>query len=192
MQRYEQIAFCPRCGNRYGADAFLTSEMAFECSRCSDVFYQNSVPSTSILIPSASDPAQALLMTRATAPSVGKIALPGGFLRYGEDPEEGARREALEETLLDVVIDRLLIPLRVDYCYLGAQLSVLELAFLARPIGIDLSGLHTSEASRLAFYPVAEILKGPDRLAFPEQTRALACYLEGLDQRRRIVNEEEK
>jgi 8-oxo-dGTP pyrophosphatase MutT (NUDIX family) len=180
MQRYEQIAHCPRCGDPYGPDSFLASEIAFQCSRCSYVFYQNSVPSASILIPSASIPGQVLLMTRATEPEVGKVALPGGFLRYGEDPAEGARREAREETLLDVAIDRLLVSFLLDYCYLGVQLSVLELSFLAYPIGIDLTGLHTSEACLLAFYPVAEVLMEPNRLAFPEQTRVLACYLEKL------------
>jgi NADH pyrophosphatase NudC (nudix superfamily) len=98
VQRYQQIAFCPRCGSQYGPSAWVESEMALRCAGCDYVFYQNSVPSVSMVIPSTSSDVEALFVTRATEPHAGKIALPGGFLRYDEPPMRGVVREVLEET----------------------------------------------------------------------------------------------
>ena len=54
---------------------------------------------------------QILLITRAMEPSKGRLALPGGFVDYNEDPEDAAIRELLEEcgisgTVIDVVCVR--------------------------------------------------------------------------------------
>ena len=42
-----------------------------------------------------------LLVTRGRDPFAGKLAFPGGFLNYGEDPEHGCIRELKEETELE-------------------------------------------------------------------------------------------
>ena len=42
-----------------------------------------------------------LLVTRGHNPFAGKLAFPGGFVNYGEDPEHGCFRELKEETELD-------------------------------------------------------------------------------------------
>ena len=39
-----------------------------------------------------------LLVIRAKDPFAGKLALPGGFVNYGENPEDGCLRELKEET----------------------------------------------------------------------------------------------
>lgn len=41
-----------------------------------------------------------LLVTRGNEPEKGKLAFPGGFVDYGEDPEQGCLRELKEETEL--------------------------------------------------------------------------------------------
>ena len=42
-----------------------------------------------------------LLVTRGKDPFYGKLAFPGGFVNYGENPEHGCLRELKEETELD-------------------------------------------------------------------------------------------
>ena len=42
-----------------------------------------------------------LLVTRGHEPFAGRLAFPGGFVNYGEDPKDGCIRELKEETNLD-------------------------------------------------------------------------------------------
>jgi ADP-ribose pyrophosphatase YjhB (NUDIX family) len=178
MQRaFDQFAFCPRCGDRYTERCFDPAAVVFTCGACGYEFYQNSIPSATAVIPSAIDPDHVLLLTRRTALREGRLALPGGILRYGEDAALGAEREAREETTLEVFVDRLLCTTSVGYEYQGASISVLEIAFLMCPLAADLDGIETTEASRLEFRDVAEVLDTPQVLAFPEQASVLRRYV---------------
>lgn len=49
-----------------------------------------------------------VLIKRKNEPFKGKWALPGGFVEYGERVEEAAKREAKEETGLEIKIQKLL------------------------------------------------------------------------------------
>ncbi len=49
-----------------------------------------------------------LLVRRTMKPEIGKWSIPAGYLDHGEDPEETAVRETLEETNLQVEISGLL------------------------------------------------------------------------------------
>jgi len=48
-----------------------------------------------------------LLVKRGQEPSRGLWSIPGGLLELGETPEEAARREVMEETGIDVRVERL-------------------------------------------------------------------------------------
>ena len=64
--------------------------------------YRNPVPTVDIIIELSSG---GIVLIRRKNPPPG-WALPGGFVDYGESLEEAARREALEETSLDVDLVR--------------------------------------------------------------------------------------
>lgn len=52
------------------------------------------------------DTGRLLLVRRGREPSAGCWSIPGGRVEHGETDEQAVRREMLEETALDVVVDR--------------------------------------------------------------------------------------
>ncbi len=176
---YEHYAFCPRCGERYRSEDFDAADFVFHCRACRYDFYQNSVPSATGVVPCKSDPAKVLLIQRGTPPAIGKRALPGGILRLGESPADGARREVLEEIHLDLRVERLLCTTMVDYEYRGMRVAILEIAFQME--AAELAQARTSEeACDMGFYDVSDVLRESSELAFPEQINALRAYRDRL------------
>ncbi|MCY3917084.1 MAG: NUDIX hydrolase [Chloroflexi bacterium] len=75
------------------------------CPRCDLPVYFD--PKVAVVVFIEADD-RVLLIQRAVDPGKGKWALPAGFVDYDEAPEAAARRETLEETHLQVRIDKLL------------------------------------------------------------------------------------
>ena len=73
---------------------------AEKCPKCGEVFrrQRNPVPTVDIII---EIPDQGLILIQRANPPLG-WALPGGYVDYGESLEDAARREAREETSLEV------------------------------------------------------------------------------------------
>jgi ADP-ribose pyrophosphatase YjhB (NUDIX family) len=69
------------------------------CPRCGRVWYRNMAPTAGAVIVRDG---RALVTVRAFEPEKGKVDVPGGFLRLGETPAEGLRREVEEELGLEV------------------------------------------------------------------------------------------
>ena len=61
--------------------------------------YRNPTPTADIILQRDS---KILMVRRKKDPFKGQLALPGGFINEGETAEEAARREAMEETTLEV------------------------------------------------------------------------------------------
>lgn len=61
--------------------------------------YKNPIPTVDIII---ENDCQILLIKRKNDPFKGYLALPGGFVNEGEQVEDAAKREAKEETSLDI------------------------------------------------------------------------------------------
>lgn len=91
--------YCPKCGASYDRSE---NYAALHCTKCDFTFYINSKPTASTLI---IENGKVLLGKRAMEPSKGKWDVIGGFLNFGEHPEDGARREAKEETGYDIQIE---------------------------------------------------------------------------------------
>ena len=95
--------FCPHCGERLKRQRKLDRERPV-CEACHYVWFPD--PKVGVAAIVVRDDAL-LLVERRYPPEKGKWGLPGGFVDAGEDPAEGAAREALEETRLEVRIEGL-------------------------------------------------------------------------------------
>jgi 8-oxo-dGTP diphosphatase len=101
----ERVAnFCPNCGTRLEMQP-RSGTMRPVCPNCGYTVYFDPKVAVVIFI---RENDRVLLIKRAGDPKKGYWAMPAGFVEAGEDPQEAVRREALEETCLEVEIDRLL------------------------------------------------------------------------------------
>ena len=101
-------------------------------------------------------------------------------MRHAERPCDAIRREVLEETSLQITIDRGLGETMIVYPYAGAVVSVLEIAFVAHPVAADLTGVATGEASCIGYYDASALVADARALAFPEHRSVLERYLQSV------------
>lgn len=130
------------------------------CDTCGFVAYENPRVVVGSVV---SHDGRFLLCRRAIEPRHGFWTIPAGYLELGESPEQGARREALEEAEADIVIDRLLA------VYTIARLSQVQIFYRARLSRPRFAaGSETLEARLFAWDDIPW-----DALAFPSVRWAL-------------------
>jgi ADP-ribose pyrophosphatase YjhB (NUDIX family) len=84
-------AHCSYCGT-----AFVPEQLwPRQCSSCTSISYLNPTPVAVCLVPVEGG---LLVIRRAIPPKVGELALPGGFIDFGETWQQAAVRELYEET----------------------------------------------------------------------------------------------
>ena len=99
-----------------------------------------------------------LLVTRGKPPFEGKLAFPGGFVNYGEDPKKGCVRELKEETELDGK-DIELLTVRGDPDR-DPRRHVVTIVYIVNPKGGD-------DAKDAKFYDLKSIIeKEKDNMSF--------------------------
>lgn len=134
------------------------------CQRCEFIDYQNpKIVAGSVVLQDN----KILLCNRAIEPRKGFWTLPAGFMELGESVEEAAQREAQEEALANIEIDRLLA------VYSVPRIGQVQVMFRATLIG-DYGVGPESEAVQLVEWkdiPWSE-------LAFPTVVWALTHYAE--------------
>ncbi|MDH6136516.1 ADP-ribose pyrophosphatase YjhB (NUDIX family) [Kitasatospora sp. MAA4] len=91
------FAHCHWCGAAYPAG---TTGWPRTCTGCDEISYRNPLPVTVALLPvNRPDGGRSLVVIRRTIePGYGELALPGGYVDYGESWQQAAVRELREET----------------------------------------------------------------------------------------------
>jgi len=87
-------AHCGFCGARFPTAAAWPRA----CAACRNLSFRNPLPVALLLVPVD----DGLLLIRRAIPPVGKLAVPGGYIDFGEDWRTAAARECREETGLVV------------------------------------------------------------------------------------------
>ncbi|HEX9185812.1 MAG TPA: NUDIX domain-containing protein, partial [Vicinamibacteria bacterium] len=93
----QAFRFCPRCGR---GPAERPEAHVLSCPACGFHFHFNPVVAAGVLVEDGHG--RVLFVRRAKEPARGLLAFPGGFVDFGEAAEAAARREAREETGLEV------------------------------------------------------------------------------------------
>ncbi len=75
------------------------------CPACGFIYFTDPKVGVGVLLV---EDGRVLLVRRGVEPEKGKWSIPAGYVDHGEDPQETAAREVLEETGLIVTIDGLL------------------------------------------------------------------------------------
>lgn len=160
---YERHSHCSWCGLRYEDPAWPRT-----CARCGNTAWLNPTPVGVLIVPVDDG---ALLVRRGIEPGRGELALPGGYIAFGESWQQGAARELLEET--GVVVD----PAQVREFMVrspprGNVVLIIGVSppFTARELPPFAANDETTERV---------ITRGAVELAFPLHTLALARFFEG-------------
>ena len=113
-----------------------------------------------------------LLARRAIEPFKDCWDIPGGFLHEDEHPEDGVRREVLEETGLRVRLTGLLGIYMDRYGSDDADEWTLNIYYLAEPLD-DAEPRAADDASELAWFAPDEL---PATMAFKHEHQVLADW----------------
>jgi ADP-ribose pyrophosphatase YjhB (NUDIX family) len=129
------------------------------CLECGFVNYQNPKVVVGSVVTSAE---KILLCRRAIDPRRGYWTIPAGYLEEHEDPQTGAKREAMEEATADLAIDALLA------VYAIPRISQVQLIYRATLAGGFAPGPESLEVRLFGWDEIPW-----DELAFPSVHWAL-------------------
>ena len=161
------MKYCSNCGS---SDIGLKipegdSFHRFICNNCQRIYYDN--PRIIVgCLPIIGE--KVMLCKRAIQPQYGLWNLPAGFLENGENAEDGAARETLEETLAKVEIVKLHVVFSLP------KVNQVYLHFLAK-LNNETFGA-TKESLEVKLFEKDEIPW--DEIAFHSSTYALEKYFE--------------
>lgn len=100
----ENIQFCSRCGAPMTTRT-VSDKPRRACTQCQYIHFTDPKVGVGVFVVQNG---KILLVRRTMHPEIGKWSIPAGYLDYGEDPQQVAVREALEETNLVVEIENLI------------------------------------------------------------------------------------
>jgi ADP-ribose pyrophosphatase YjhB (NUDIX family) len=166
----DPFAHCGYCGTAFAPDQPVYTRV---CSSCGRTSYRNPTPVAVTLVPvklEDTDTLGLLVIRRSIPPKEGQLALPGGFISYGESWQTGAVREVLEETGLQLEADSIRLA-----SVLSAPDSTILIFGIAPVQAVNvLEGLSiSSETSEVT------VLKSFASLGFPLHTQVAQEFFDG-------------
>jgi ADP-ribose pyrophosphatase YjhB (NUDIX family) len=151
--------FCAKCSG-----ALAPRDDHLVCTKCGTQYWANSSPGAQGIL---ERDGRVLLARRANEPRKGHWDVPGGFLHEAEKPEDGLRREFLEETGIEVEPVELM---RIDIePYAGRY--VFSVTYLVRGDG---DPVPADDVDELRWFGRDEL----PEMAFPGQDEVLRVWAE--------------
>ncbi|MFI5546634.1 NUDIX domain-containing protein [Streptomyces sp. NPDC051815] len=166
MPAHLRDSHCSTCGAPYG-----TTNWPRTCPSCSTTAYRNPLPVAVTLLPVEDAEGTGLVViTRTIEPALGGIALPGGFIDFGEDWRDAVVRELREETGITAPASDVTL---ADALSSPAGHLLLFGLLPPRPADTLPASKPTDETTGW------HLLRSPSPLAFPLHTQAAASWFAG-------------
>lgn len=155
------VPVCPHCAT--------PEEQPLVCERCSWRWYSNPRPAAAVLLERVvRGERHVLLLRRAVEPGAGEWDLPAGYLDPGESFEAGARREAREESGIEVELESLF------GVYHSPPANAVTAVFRARPANPEAVEVRLDfESSDHAWVARSDVPAWLPRIAFGSMAAAL-------------------
>ena len=154
-------------------------EQPIVCDRCGWRWHANPRPAAAVLLErTKADVTSLLLLRRAVEPGLGDWDLPAGYLDPGESFEQAARREAREESGIEVEL------VELAGVYHSPPANAVTAVFRARPADESAEVALDFESSEHAWVPLAEVGDWLPRIAFGSMASAVADWARRPHERR--------
>lgn len=159
------VVACPHCAT--------SAEQPLVCERCSWRWYANPRPAAAVLLEREGTEPAILLLKRAVDPGRGGWDLPAGYLDPGESFEMAARREAREESGLEVRL------LALAGVYHSPPANAVTAVYRARPMEPGAEVSLDFESSDHRWVPRSAIDSWLPRIAFASMAAAVEDWAAG-------------
>ena len=158
---------CSHCGVAYPPDA----PWPRVCASCGQTTWRNPLPVAVALVPvTTGDGTGLVVVRRDIEPRKGELALPGGFIEYGEDWRAAAVRELSEEAGLPGDADAV----RLFAAHSAPDGTLLVFGLLPPRPATELPPSTTTEESSEWL-----VITEPQKMAFPLHTQVVEAFFAG-------------
>jgi len=163
----DRYIFCPLCTTRLVIEE-ICGRSRKVCPQCGFIHFLNPAPAIGLLIVKDG---KVLLGERLNQPGVGKWALPSGYIDFEEDYLSAAKREALEETGLQLNLRSIVL---VESAFLSPEWHYLTVYLFAEPEAGTLQA--GDDLKSVGWFPVT----GPlPEMAFEPDVNLILDYASG-------------
>lgn len=157
-----KYSFCPKCGS-----PLEDKNGYYKCTSCGYNLFPHSSATGSVLIIKED---KVLLSKRKIDPNKGQIDMPGGFLNYSENPQDGALREIKEEIGQEIEIIDLLGIYMDSYFYQNEDISTLNMVYIGQLKSPTVKIEVSDDVAEVFWQPIDEV---PEKVAFNVIKQAL-------------------